>query len=145
MISTKLKVTIMSVLFLLLLILDIPEFVICMHAVPDEILDLPCVLIDVRISISDVNAEGLKIPVKMPESDYSPHRGRKLTGFQILEEICCAAEIKKHFSCHKGTLAYKRRKEIYFIKRINLILAFIGKLGTIFVLPPSSTPSVLRI
>ena len=95
MIFTNLKTTTIIIIFLLLLILDTPEFIICMHSVPDEILDVPCVLVRENISGNNTNAENLlKTIGEMLESGYYSPQKRKSTTSHALSDICYAAEIK---------------------------------------------------
>lgn len=146
MISAKLKTTAVIIIFLLLLILDIPEFIICISVVPDEILDVPCVLIRGSMSGDDTKAEKLMgTMAKMLESYYCPFQKKKLNDLDTLSDICNAAEIKRHYLYGWDNRQYKDNQEIDLVSKINLPITSIEKSYQITSILHTSILSVLRI
>ena len=148
MIFTKLKTTTVIIIFLLLLILDTPEFIICMHSVPDEILDVPCMLVKGNISGDDTNAvKSLRTIVEMLEPGYCSPSSRKTTPYHALSGIYHAAEIKRQHLYGMDNRQYKDSKEVISFHEIDQTVIFIsfGKSGRILSILCTPIPSVLRI
>jgi len=145
-ISCKLKTATVIIIFLLLLILDIPEFIICMSIVPDEILDVPCLLVRGNMAGDDTNADKLLMTIsKMLETYYCLSQKKKPTGFNALSDICCTAEIKRHYLYGGDNRQYEDNKEINLIREINRPITSIEKSNQISSILRTPILSVLKI
>jgi len=145
-IFTKLKTTIMVAIFLLLLILNIPEFIVCMSAVPDEIMDIPCLLVKTGASYYGTNTEKLLRTIfEIVEADYRPPQKRKLTGFGVLSDISYAAGIRRQYLYRGDISQYEDSKKIDFIGKINRPTLSIKRSSQIFSTLHTPVLSVIRI
>ena len=146
MVLNKLKVSAVIIIFLLLLILDIPEFIICVNAVPDEIQDIPSLLVNGNISAGDSNTEKLLgVLVDILESDYCPPQMKKFLPAYILSDGCHAAEVKRHFLLVANNRIYEDSKEIIPVREIPRPVIPVEKSEQIYSIPHAPFPSVLRI
>lgn len=131
MIDLKLKSGFIAIVFLLLLILDSREFIVCSHNLPDEILDIPRVLLVGHQFRADFHIQKLKIMKRMmrlfpPSNKKSIHEaiGTKSSPFGShgSTSFYYAAEIKRQDFWRKDICQQNHRKEeIDLIKKVNLL------------------------
>jgi hypothetical protein len=132
MIDSKLKAGFIAIIFLFVLVLDAPEFVICSHNVPDEILDIPRVLLNGQQLCTDFYAAiGTKT---------SP------VGYQGSTTPYYAAGIKRKYCRWEGRYQQNQGKEeVNLIKKMNLFPLFREKSNQISSLFLTLSFPVLRI
>lgn len=148
-ISVRLKIMITALIFLLLLILDIPEFIICTCTIPDEILDVPRMLPTRNLSDSGINAERLRAIIKMLESvPYLPTK-KEAAHPRIMIVSGYAAEIKKHYLGEESGPRYEDTTQkgdaILYLQGKNRFITFINKSRQICAILRTSSLSILRI
>jgi len=159
-INSKLKAGLIIIVFLLLLGLDAPEFIVCSYNLPDEILDIPRVLLDRNQLLADFHIEKLTILKEMlrvsPLSNKKwnhPSIGNKNGSFgsQGLTNLHYAAEIRKQYLGWEYNYQQDHGKqdhgkeETSLIKDMNLSTMFATKFNKISSFPLPLILPTLRI
>lgn len=146
-IPSQLKTIGLIIIFLLLLILDVPEFITCIHTVPDEILDVPCVLVRGNISGNETNAEKLlKTIGGMLGSSSRPPQKRKPNSFRSLSAIDYAAEIKRQYLYSQDIRQYEDSESAgYLVRQMQRPIIPVEKSNQMLSILRISIPSILRI
>ena len=158
MIDLKLKAGLIVIIFLLLLGLDAPEFIVCNYNMPDEIHDIPRLLIDGSRLSTNFHIEKLKILKGIlrlsspPDKNLNHPAMRKSNepyGSQQSIGLYYVAEIRRQYLCWEDRYQQNHGEQeinlTNLIKGINLLTIFAEKSNQISSFLFATSFSILRI
>ncbi|MEW5801081.1 MAG: hypothetical protein AB1847_03145 [bacterium] len=152
--NAKLKAGLIVIVFLLLLGLDAPEFIICNYSIPDEIYDIPRVLTDGNQLHAEFHSEKIQILKGMlilsPSFDkrgsYLIADKKRISPGYSQECLYCAAEIRRHDLQWNGSYQQDLKQEkLSLVKVKSLLTMFAEKSDRISSLLLTPSFPVLRI